>query len=209
MQAAGDSEPVAAPRRTGASKPASAPASASVSQAGVGPRQPPGSAGIVVIGIDPGSACTGWGVVREAGGVLSLVDCGAIRARGADFSARVGEIFLRLSELLTRTRPAEAAIEDVFSGKSVASALKLGQARGAAVAACALHALPVFNYPPTQVKQALVGVGRAEKEQVSFMVGRLLNIRPDWPADTGDALAVAICHLNQRRFARLTAQAKG
>ena len=163
---------------------------------------------ITIIGIDPGSTCTGWGVVREAGGQLSLVDCGAIRAKGEDFSARIGDIFMQLSDILEVTRPDEAAIEDVFAGKSVVSALKLGQARGAAVAACALHELPISNYPPTQVKQALVGVGRADKEQVSFMVGRLLNIQPDWPADTGDALAVAICHLNMRRFARLAARTR-
>lgn len=161
---------------------------------------------ITVIGIDPGSTCTGWGIVREAGGVLSLVDCGAIRAKGDEFSDRIGDIFLRLSGILDRIQPDEAAIEDVFSGKSVASALKLGQARGAAVAACSLHNLPVSNYPPTQVKQALVGAGRADKNQVSFMVGRLLNMTPDWAADTGDALAVAICHLNNRRFARLAAK---
>ena len=162
---------------------------------------------VTVIGIDPGSTCTGWGIVRESGGVLDLLGHGAIRTKGNEFSDRIGDIFLRLSEILEQFQPDEAAIEDVFSGKSAASALKLGQARGAAVAACAGHRLPVFNYPPTQVKQALVGVGRAEKSQVSFMVGRLLNKTPDWPVDTGDALAVAICHLNMRRFVKLAAKA--
>ncbi len=168
---------------------------------------------ITVIGIDPGSTCTGWGVVQEASGVLTLVGCGAIRPKAKEFSERVGEIFLTLSQIIEslnieKNFPLEAAIEDVFSGKSVSSALKLGQARGAAVAACALHKLSVSNYPPTQVKQAVVGVGRAEKEQVSFMVGRLLGCQPKWGMDTSDALAVAICHLNLRRLARFSALAK-
>ena len=168
---------------------------------------------ITVIGIDPGSTCTGWGVVQEASGVLTLVSCGAIRPKSKDFSERVGEIFLALSEVIESLKLndysyLEAAIEDVFGGKSIPSALKLGQARGAAVAACALHKLSVSNYPPTQVKQAVVGVGRAEKEQVNFMVGRLLGCQPNWGMDTSDALAVAICHLNLRRLARFSALAK-
>lgn len=166
------------------------------------------SAPITVIGIDPGSTCTGWGIIKEVSGVLSLVDCGAIRPKAEEFSARIGEIFLCLSEIIERLAPEEAAIEDVFSGKSVMSALKLGQARGAAVAACAANRLLTASYPPTQVKQAVVGVGRAEKSQVSFMVGRLLGVTPNWAADTGDALAVAICHLNLRRMARLTAKCR-
>lgn len=83
------------------------------------------------------------------------------------------------------------------------SALKLGQARGVAVAACAAHGVPVADYEPALVKKTLVGNGRAEKAQVSYMVGHLLGKKPDWVLDTGDALAVAICHLNMRRMARL------
>ena len=97
----------------------------------------------------------------------------------------------------------EAAIENVFSGKSAASALKLGQARVAAIAACAACGLPVHSYEPTKIKQALVGAGRADKAQVSFMVGRLLNCKEVWSVDAGDALAVAICHLNSRRLGAL------
>ncbi len=159
---------------------------------------------ITVIGIDPGSTCTGWGIVSEVSGVLSLKDCGAIRSYGDDFPRRIAEIFLSLNEVIARYKLAEAAIEDVFTGKSFMSALKLGQARGAAIASCALHGVPVFNYPPTQVKQAVVGVGRADKEQVAFMVGQLLGTSSKWSKDTSDALAVAICHLNMRRMARLT-----
>ena len=155
---------------------------------------------ITVIGIDPGSQCTGWGLVSERSGVLALVACGTVRGRGDDFDVRIGRIFTDLHTILTRYQPLEAAIENVFSGKSVASALKLGQARGAAIAACAAAAIPVHSYDPTKIKQALVGTGRAEKGQVSFMVSRLLNCKADWSADAGDALAVAICHLNTRRL---------
>lgn len=165
------------------------------------------SKGGCVIGIDPGSRCTGWGVVREVSGVLSLVDCGVIRAQTATdgaFSSRLAHIYTRLTELLVRFQPEEAAIEQVFTSVNIRSAIKLGQARGVAVAACAAHGLPVSDYEPRLVKKSLVGVGSAEKEQVRFMVGRILHAaRADWPLDASDAIALAVCHLNMRRFARL------
>ncbi len=160
--------------------------------------------GLTVLGIDPGSQCLGWGVVREVSGVLSMVDCGVVRPKGDDFSARLGDLFLKLRDLVALHKPDEAAVETVFTNKNIVSALKLGQARGAAVAACAAGGVPVFDYEPTAIKKSLVGVGRAEKTQVSFMVGRILNCKTEWPADTGDALACAICHLNMRRLRRLT-----
>ena len=177
-------------------------------------------AAITVIGIDPGSQRTGWGVVREVSGVLSLVECGVVRTAGArgrpetaaeapagDFSRRLARIYHELAAVLGRHRPDQAAMEQVFTAKNAASALKLGQARGAAVAACAAAGLDVADYAPTLVKKSLVGTGRAEKEQVAFMVRRLLNVRPEaaakWPLDASDALAVAICHLGMRRFAAL------
>ena len=178
-------------------------------------------AGITVIGIDPGSQRTGWGVVREVSGVLSLVECGVVRTasgRGgqeetpgapeSDFSRRLARIYHELAAILGRHRPDQAAMEQVFTAKNAASALKLGQARGAAVAACAAAGLDVADYAPTLVKKSLVGTGRAEKEQVAFMVRRLLNVRSEaaakWPLDASDALAVAICHLGMRRFAALS-----
>jgi crossover junction endodeoxyribonuclease RuvC len=159
-------------------------------------------AAVTVIGIDPGSGCTGWGVVREESGVLRLVDCGAIRAKekSGDFSARLAAIYHELVAVVVRHAPKEAAVEQVFTARNAATALKLGQARGVALAACAAHGLSVRDYPPALVKKSLVGVGSAEKSQVSFMVGRLLNVKEDWGADTGDALAIAICHLTMRRF---------
>lgn len=159
---------------------------------------------MVILGIDPGSQCLGWGVVRELSGVLSLVDCGTVRTKGTDFSDRLGQIFHGLTAVINRVSPAEAAVENVFTHKNVLSALKLGQARGAAIAACAAQKVPVSDYEPTLIKKTLVGTGRAEKEQVSFMVGRILGVKPDWALDTGDALACAICHLNMRRMRRLT-----
>lgn len=160
---------------------------------------------MTVIGIDPGSRCLGWGVVREASGVLSLVDCGAIKPQGACFEDRLGDLFLRLAAVLDRLKPREAAVEHVFTHKNILSALKLGQARGAAVAACAARGIAVSGYEPTLIKKTLVGTGRAEKTQVSFMVARMLNVKGDWPLDTGDALACAICHCTMRRLRKLAA----
>lgn len=170
----------------------------------------------VVIGIDPGSIKTGWGVVREKSGVLELVDCGVIRTENSEaklagrnsseFAARLALIFHSLAAILEQHKPEAAAVEQIFTSRNTASALKLGQARGAAIAACASRNLKIFDYEPTLVKKSLVGAGRAEKEQVAFMVGRLLNVKvKDWALDTTDALAVAICHLSQRRFQLLTA----
>ncbi len=162
------------------------------------------SQSITIIGIDPGSRNTGWGVVREVSGVLQLVDCGVIRPPlDGEFASRLGVIFKEIHRVLGRLKPDEASVEQVFTAKNAATALKLGQARGAAIAACAAYDLPVRDYEPTVIKKSLVGVGRADKEQVSFMVGRVLGVKPDWAVDTGDALAAAICHLTHRRFERL------
>ena len=151
----------------------------------------------VVLGVDPGSQRTGWGIIAEQSGVLRLVDCGIIRTT----SSGEKEFSQRLADVVGRYRPQEAAIEQVFTAKNAASALKLGQARGVAVAACAAHRVPVSDYEPTLVKKSVVGTGRAEKEQVAFMVRRLLNVRGEgWALDTTDALAVAICHLTMRRL---------
>lgn len=159
--------------------------------------------GLTVIGVDPGSRNTGWGVVNESSGVLRLVECGVIRPSPRDpFAARLAHIFRELHAILVRLKPDEAAVEQVFTARNAATALKLGQARGVAVAACAARDLPVSDYEPSVIKKAVVGVGSADKEQVSFMVGRMLGVRPDWALDTGDALAVAICHINTRRFER-------
>lgn len=157
---------------------------------------------ITVIGIDPGSRNTGWGVVSEVSGVLRFEGCGVVKPpTDGEFSDRLAVIFRELRQVINQYQPQEAAVEQVFAGKNVATALKLGQARGVACAACASFDLTVKDYEPTVIKKTLVGVGRAEKEQVAFMVGRLLGKKPDWQLDASDALAVAVCHLTARRFA--------
>lgn len=163
--------------------------------------------GTVVIGIDPGSVRTGWGVVREEGAGFRLVDCGIIRTTSGgkkDFSERLAFIYHELTAVLDRLKPEEAAIEDVFQAKNASSALKLGQARGVAVAACASRHLRVSDYPPTLVKQTVVGSGRAEKEQVAYMVRTLLGVHEAvWALDTSDALGIALTHLIMLRHERM------
>lgn len=168
---------------------------------------------VTVIGIDPGSRFTGWGLVREQSGVLHLIACGLINALGAgrqkktmcrsdSFSCRLAHIYQELSAVLKKHSPQEAAIEQVFTAHNPASALKLGQARGVAVAACAENGIPISDYEPTVVKKSLVGTGRADKDQVAFMVNRLLNLKAgEWPLDVTDAIGVAICHINSRHLA--------
>ncbi len=158
---------------------------------------------LIVIGIDPGSRATGWGIVEDASGIVRLVDCGIIRTSHkapTPFSERLGTIYTELVTILDYYVPSEAAIENVFTAQNMSSALKLGQARGVAVAACASRQLSVTDYEPTLVKNSIVGTGRAHKSQVSFMVQCLLHVKAQWPEDTTDALAVALCHLNMRKF---------
>jgi crossover junction endodeoxyribonuclease RuvC len=162
--------------------------------------------GLVVIGLDPGSRVTGYGIVRELSGKAELVKTGTIRTPvKKDMATRVGVIYRELETLIVAHGPVEAAIENVFVSRNPSSALKLGQARGAAMAACAVQGLPVAEYEPSKVKKNLVGVGNAPKDQVAFMVAHCLGIKkPAWAEDASDALAVAICHLNERRMRRLT-----
>jgi crossover junction endodeoxyribonuclease RuvC len=162
--------------------------------------------GLVVLGLDPGTRVTGYGVVRELSGKAELVATGTIRTPvKKDMATRMGFIFDRLQELIRLHAPDEAAIENVFVSKNPSSALKLGQARGACMAACATNDIPMGEYEPTKVKKNLVGVGNAPKSQVAYMVAHCLGIKkPDWPEDASDALAIAICHLNERRMRRLT-----
>ena len=160
---------------------------------------------MIVLGIDPGLRITGFGLIHEISGQLTLIDAGTIRTTAdAKMDTRLGEIFFRLDEIITQHQPATSAIENVFQARNPASALKLGQARGVAIAACVQGRVPVFSYEPTMVKKSIVGVGRAEKNQVAFMVARLLGMaKAQWAVDASDALAVAICHVNQQRLHRL------
>lgn len=159
---------------------------------------------IVVLGLDPGSLCTGYGVVAERSGTANLVAVGTIRTKKTDdLGAKLGLIFDRVQSIAREHRPDEAVLENVFTAKNAASALKLGQARGAALAAVGSLGIPVFSYEPTVIKRDVTGHGRADKSQVAFMVGRILGRKPDWAKDASDALAAAICRLNRRRFERL------
>ncbi len=149
---------------------------------------------IRLLGVDPGSLKTGVGIIDVRGNRISHVHHGVIRCARGDFDTRLMLLFSSLKQVIAEFSPDAAAIEDVFVSKNVASALKLGQARGALIAACGEGSLRVSAYSPTQVKQAVVGFGRADKTQVQHMVRLLLHPPEPLAEDAADALAVAICH---------------
>ena len=151
-----------------------------------------------IIGIDPGSRITGYGVIDADRGHLQFIACGVVKTTTKyPFSYRLNEIFDGINEVVQVHGPAVAAIEDVFLATNPRSALKLGHARGAAVVAAMQNGLTVFDYSPRAVKQAVVGYGQADKKQVQHMVCVLLGLSGSPSADAADALAVAICHANQ------------
>ncbi len=153
-----------------------------------------------ILGIDPGSRITGFGVIEIAHGQLSYITSGCIRVSGSVLPERLKSIFESVDEIVCEYRPDEMAIEQVFVKNNVDSALKLGQARGAAICAGVTRALEVFEYSPTQIKQAIVGRGHADKAQVQFMVRAILNL-PGLPhQDAADALACALCHRHTREI---------
>ncbi len=155
-----------------------------------------------ILGIDPGSRVTGYGIVDIRGNQLSPVAWGVIRTDGAGaFPDRLFEIHEKLSDLIRRHGPTEAAVEKVFLAKNPAAALKLGQARGAAIVACRALGVAVHEYSAKEIKLAATGNGAAPKEQVAAMVRRLLNVREEIPADASDALAMAFCRAVTRDFA--------
>lgn len=158
---------------------------------------------MLVIGIDPGTATTGYGLVRErSDGSLEVVDFGAILTPAhTPMAARLLDLHRQLKEILSLHRPESAAVEKLFFQRNVRTALNVGQARGVALLALAQAGLDVAEYTPLEVKQAVVGYGGAEKNQVQQMVRALLGLddipRPD---DAADALAIAICHLHSHRL---------
>jgi len=149
-----------------------------------------------VLGIDPGSRVTGYGVIEQTPRGLVYVASGCIRPRESEFVARLGEIWHGMQALIAQFQPDEVAIEEVFLASNPASALKLGQARGVAIAAAVADRRPVAEYAARRVKLAVVGTGRATKEQVQHMVRVLLRLPVSPSADAADALAIAICHVN-------------
>lgn len=148
----------------------------------------------IILGIDPGSRITGYGVIRQQGCKFEYLGSGCIRVVGDELAARLKQIFDGVSEIILQFQPSSFAIEQVFMAKNPDSALKLGQARGAAIVAATQHQLPVAEYSARQIKQSVVGKGSAEKTQVQHMVTHLLKLPATPQADAADALAVALCH---------------
>ena len=152
----------------------------------------------IILGIDPGSRITGYGVIRVEKNRHVYLTSGSLKLTADSLTQRLQQIFLGLQKVIQTYEPAEAAIEQVFMHQNPGSALKLGQARGAAIVATANHEIPVAEYSARQVKQSVVGYGAAKKEQVQHMVQRLLNYTEELQADEADALAIALCHANTR-----------
>lgn len=164
----------------------------------------------IILGIDPGSRVTGYGVVRALGPFKQeYLGSGCIRVSGETLAEKLKLIHEGVTQLVQMYRPEQVAVERAFLGKSADSMLKLGQARGVAIAAVALQGLAVAEYSPRQVKQAVVGTGAAAKEQVQHMVKHLLKLAGDPQADAADALAIAICHAHSHATLDRIAGAKG
>ncbi len=151
-----------------------------------------------ILGIDPGSRLTGYGVIDADRGALSFVACGVVKTNTKyPFANRINEIFDGINEVIQLHSPNAAAVEDVFMSSNPRTALKLGQARGAAIVAIMQNGLSMCDYSPRMVKQAVAGYGQADKAQVQHMVKVLLSLKGSPSSDAADALAVAICHANK------------
>lgn len=160
-----------------------------------------------VLGIDPGSRITGWGIIDGDGRRTLHVASGVIRAGDGAIGERLRVIFDGVTALIREHRPTELAVESVFVARNADSALKLGQARGAAICAALADGLPLAEYAPRAIKLAVVGTGAASKEQVQHMMRMLLKLEAPPLADAADALAVAVCHANSRTVNALLATA--
>jgi crossover junction endodeoxyribonuclease RuvC len=164
---------------------------------------------VITLGIDPGIAITGYGVVEEDGGNLSLLAQGAITTPASQpLPERLLTIYRELSILLAEHHPQAVAVEEIFFGRNTRTAITVGHARGVILLTAAQASLPVFTYTPTAVKQAVVGYGGADKHQMQEMVRLLLALpailKPD---DVADAVAVAVCHIHSSRLNQLIAHA--
>lgn len=162
----------------------------------------------LILGIDPGSRKTGFGIINTSHGRHEYVASGVIRLKDDTLPERLKVIFQSLCEVIEEYCPQQVAVEQVFMAKSAGSALKLGQARGAAVVAAVSNDLPVAEYEAKKIKQSVVGNGGADKSQVQHMVKQLLKLSGTPQEDAADALAVALCHANTYQHLILTAQAK-
>lgn len=162
----------------------------------------------IILGIDPGSRCTGYGIIWTEGSNYGCITHGHIRTKGTEVNQRLQQIQQGLLDVITTHCPDEAAIEQIFTLRNPNSALKLGQARGAALAATAAQNLPTAEYSARKIKLAVVGYGAATKTQVQHMVSVLLKLQTPPQADAADALAIAICHANTSRYQQHINRAK-
>ncbi|MDK1289994.1 crossover junction endodeoxyribonuclease RuvC [Pseudoalteromonas umbrosa] len=163
----------------------------------------------VILGIDPGSRFTGYGVIEHQGAKFKYLGSGCIKVGEHDFPTRLKMIFQGISQLIEQFSPDSFAIEQVFMAHNPDSALKLGQARGAAIVAATMQNVVVHEYSARQIKQAVVGTGGANKSQVQEMVKRILKLPGTPQADAADALAIAICHAHsEQNLIRLAGNAK-
>ncbi len=153
---------------------------------------------IRILGIDPGSRFTGYGVIDIEGNHAKHIANGFIRTKGETLAEKLHQIFIGIDNSISTYQPEEVSIEKVFMHKNADSALKLGQARGTAIVACAVRNLKIFEYTANQVKQAMVGKGHAKKNQVQHMVKILLCLQEELQEDAADALAIALCHGHSR-----------
>jgi crossover junction endodeoxyribonuclease RuvC len=161
---------------------------------------------VIVLGIDPGTAATGYGVVSgEPFGSLSLIECGVIRTTARDpLPLRLRELYDDVRALIARHRPEAMSVEDVFYAKNVRTTVVLGHARGVILLAAEQAGIEIHEYPPAEIKKAVVGTGSATKEQVQYMVARLLRLKkaPE-PTDAADGTAAALAHIMSARLPRL------
>ncbi len=149
-----------------------------------------------ILGIDPGFAIVGWGIIDKVGNKFVPISCGAIRTPAhTDMNMRLSMIYDDMKEIIEKYHPDEMAIEELFFNTNITTGIAVAQARGVILLSAYRHALKIFEYTPLQVKQAVVGYGKAEKQQVIAMVTALLKLpKPPKPDDTADALAIALCH---------------
>jgi crossover junction endodeoxyribonuclease RuvC len=160
---------------------------------------------VIILGVDPGTGVTGYGVIRSVGGSHSLIECGVIRTSPTEpLHTRLHEIHEGITELIARHQPQALAVEDVFYSRNVRTTVVLGHARGVVLMAGAHAGLEVAEYPPAEIKKAVAGTGAATKPQVQFMVTQLLRLKsPPEPADASDGVAVALTHAMSAHLRRI------
>ena len=159
---------------------------------------------MIILGIDPGSRMTGYGLIDNQANKMTYVHSGYLKVQGDQLAEKLGFIFSRIDELIKQYQPSQMGIESVFMHKNADSALKLGQSLGAAICAAQQAQVQVFEYAPREIKLAIVGQGGAHKEQVKHMVTRLLGLKHDLQSDESDGLAIAICHAQHQSMENKT-----